>query len=519
MTSPNVWANLIQILHTNDIHSHLDHATHRPDLGGYPRLKKMIEEKRGWANSHGMGTIAMDAGDYLEGNLYYLAEHGRAAYRVHGSVGFDVSVIGNHDYLMGTKELDAILGDVPTSFTLLGANFYADSRYKNINNLIKPYWETVVNGVKVGVVGVTLDDILYKWRIENGGISDENDAVKKYAKILRDRGNEVIIALTHIGTSKDKKLAKAVPDIDIIIGGHSHDALHKVLWVKSKNGKKIPLVQAGKHAEWLGQFIFDYDKKSKKVTVAHYQLHPVISNDKDPLIEEQISDADDSLNRQYGKEWLNAEVGKSELRPVFKGGNSDIWLHFINDSMRETANADFAVHVDAMSGTVFPDTGGITRRDLYNSNPRTFEFDFKYGYNVYTSEIRGVWVALVSKVAMRFGLPLYFSGLGFDYKNKGDGKFTIKNLKSRGGDLKITKDYLVALNEGFVRGGYAITPWVKLLLKRPKQLPVSMWQSMEDHLKRHPVVRESYLEDVFGKAPGKSSVEHMAIPRESLLVE
>ncbi len=70
-------ANLVQILHTNDTHSHLDHAIHRPWLGGYARLKTLIDQEKAWGTAHGMGNLVMDAGDYLEGDIYYLAEKGK----------------------------------------------------------------------------------------------------------------------------------------------------------------------------------------------------------------------------------------------------------------------------------------------------------------------------------------------------------------------------------------------------------------------------------------------------------
>ena len=62
-----------------------------------------------------------------------------------------------------------------------------------------------MNGVKVGVIGITTNDLLYKWRIGEGGITNEIKAAKTYAKVLRDRGNDVIVALTHVGLKKDKK--------------------------------------------------------------------------------------------------------------------------------------------------------------------------------------------------------------------------------------------------------------------------------------------------------------------------
>ena len=84
---------------------------------------------------------------------------------------------------------------------------------------MKPYWETEIDGVKIGVLGLTTDDLLYEWRIGDGYIGNEYKAAKKYAKELRERGNDIVIALTHMGLSKDKKLAKKVPEIDLIVGG------------------------------------------------------------------------------------------------------------------------------------------------------------------------------------------------------------------------------------------------------------------------------------------------------------
>ena len=102
--------------------------------------------------------------------------------------------------------------------------------------------------------------------------------------------------------------------------------------------------------------------------------------------------------------------------------------------MVDSIDADIGVHVSALSGNNYP-VGDITRRSIYNSNPRTFEFDRHFGYNVYSTRIRGAWIPIIAKISLRFGLPLYFSGLTFDYKRIGDSrydnKYKIKNLELR----------------------------------------------------------------------------------------
>ena len=119
---------------------------------------------------------------------------------------------------------------------------------KNIHEKMKPYYETTIGGFKVESSANPND--LHKWRIGEGDIINEYKTAKKYAKILRERGNEIIIALTHLGLKKDKKLAKKVPEIDLIVGGHSHSFLYEVVYQKLKAEKRRRLFKAGKHARW-----------------------------------------------------------------------------------------------------------------------------------------------------------------------------------------------------------------------------------------------------------------------------
>ena len=94
-------ARLVQILHTNDTHSFMDGGTHQPDSGGSARLKSMIDQFKADADKNGIKNLVLDAGDFLEGNIYYMADRGMKSFEVHNSVGYDVVTLGNHDYLMG----------------------------------------------------------------------------------------------------------------------------------------------------------------------------------------------------------------------------------------------------------------------------------------------------------------------------------------------------------------------------------------------------------------------------------
>ena len=503
-------ATKIQILHTNDLHSHLDHTDHLKGQGGYARLKTLVASEKLKAEREGMFNLTMDAGDFLEGNIYYLADKGRKVFELHEMIGFDVVTIGNHDYLMGTDDLDAILGDVRPSFAFLGANLFTADRFQNIQEQLKPYTEFEHNGVKIGVLGLTTNDILYKWRINEGGIKNEYDTCKDYSKELRERGNDVIIALTHMGLSKDQKLAEKCPEVDVIVGGHSHHTLEEVLYVENKLDKLVPIVQTGAHGRYLGKLNLNYDDVSKKVTVDRYELLPVIA-DEDPEVLALVREANEDLFDEYGEDWLNEVVGQSRLDSPLEGGNKDIWGHFINDSMREQAGTDFSIHVEPLSGLNYPTHSDITRRDLYNGNPRTFEFDRKFGYNVYTAEISGGLIKTLFKIVMKTGLPLYVSGITFDIKKETESGYKIKNLRFKGKRINPFKRYTVSFTEGIVRGGYSISKLTKIILKNGRDTEISMWETMENKLSRINLLDESYLDD-YGKKANGETIERAYIP-------
>jgi 5'-nucleotidase/UDP-sugar diphosphatase len=504
-------AEVIQVLHTNDLHSHFEQAPQRADLGGYARLKTLMQEQKAEAVKKGMGSVSMDAGDFMEGSIFYLADKGKKSFEAFDKLGHDVAIIGNHDYLMAPTDLEAIFRDVPPSRPLLAANFEIDASYTNINKHIKPVWEGMVGGVKVGVIGITTNDLLYKWRLQgDGSITSETKVSKKWAKYLRERGAEIIIALTHIGVDKDKKLAKNVPEIDVIVGGHSHTELQEVVYQKTDK-KIVPIVQAGNHGEWLGKLLLDYDRATKSVKVVEYKLLPVNGTVKDQEMVSLVHDANKDLNNEYGEAWLNEVVGQSNLRPMHMEDDEKVWQYFINDAMLEATDADFAIHAPALSGHNYP-LGNVTRRSLYEGNPRTFDFADKYGYNVYSAKIMGGWIKIIATVCLKFNIPLYFAGVKVNYTKNENGKIQIWDITKNGKRIHPFKYYKVAFSEGIVRGAYGISKLTHFLVHEGEKEKVPMWQALEEKFHRDQTLTPDYLNKP-GRSPASGAVpERTMIP-------
>lgn len=512
LVSPIASAEVFQILHTNDLHSHFEQSPHKPDVGGYARLKSLLQEQKSEAARNGVGTISMDAGDFLEGSIYYLADKGKKSFEAFDKLGHDVAILGNHDYLMGPDDLEAIFRDAPPSRPLLAANFSIDKSFTHVNKNIAPVWEGVVGGVKVGVIGITTNDLLYKWRLDGEGkIVSETKVAKKWAKYLRERGAEVIVALTHIGVKKDKKLAKNVPEIDVIVGGHSHTELQEVVFQKTANDKMVPIVQAGNHGEWLGKLVLDYDKKTKAVKVVNYKLLPVNGKIQDQEMTSLVQDANKDLNHEYGEAWLNEVVGQSTLRPFNIVNDDKIWQYFINDAMMESTGADFAIHAPALSGHNYP-LGAVTRRALYEGNPRTFDFSDKYGYNVHTAKIMGGWIKIIAAVCMKLNIPLYFAGVEFTYSRTDSGKLQIWDVTHNGKPINPFKYYKVAFSEGIVRGAYGISKLTHFFVHEGEKEKMPMWLALEDKFRREGGITPDYLNGDLKRTPAGKKRERMMVP-------
>lgn len=473
----NANAKLLQILHTNDMHSYLDSTTHKmEDRGGAARLKSLIDYYKGKMADDGIKTLVMDSGDFTEGNLYYMADKGRKVFEIHNEMGYDIGALGNHDYLMGTPELDKILGEMDFKFPLVVANMQISSDYKNIREKIKPFKEFEIDGIKIGVIGLTTNEIFYKWRFDGGKITNPYKAAKRYEEILKQRNNDFIFALTHIGVLKDIKLAERSKYIDLIIGGHSHTALFTPSYGINKNKVSVPIVQAGMHTEYLGRLVVDLEK-GQPLKVISYELVPVKYEAADTKIKSMVEEANNDLDNTYGKKWLNEKVGYSDLKITDKDGARK-WAYFITDSMKEKSSADIAIHTPFMNGEDFP-IGNISRRDLFNSIPRVLDLSEKYGWTVYTTKIKGLWLRLVFEALTHFGQPLTFSGITAEYKKTETG-IKIKHLMINGKIISPYKYYTVAFTEGIVRGAQGVSPYTLKILRNPKNTKIKIWTMLEE---------------------------------------
>jgi len=511
-------AKKLLILHTNDLHAFLSDSVQDKSKGGYATIKTIIEEQRADALAKGMEVLVLDAGDFLEGSLYYMAEDSRRTFDIMNKMGYDAIAVGNHDWLMGTKELNQLLVDKPPRFSYLGANFKVKkkNKHKAIQHYVKEYVLKNIHGMKVAIMGMTTDELFYSWRFSDGKIYDPVKTSQKVSKKIRKKEKvDYIISLNHTGLWKDKKIARKTSEIDLIVGGHSHSYLKKVHIEKNKNGKPVGIVHAGEHGNVVGRLVLELEK-GKPLKFLEYDLIPVIKKNypENQRIRDYIKTTDKILGDTYGRDWLDEIIGESQIDLISASDRLTYWTAFIADSMREGVKADVAVHVPNLAGTGLG-KGLISREDMINAYPRFFDLDDKDGWNIYTAEIYGAMLKSIIRLSLGFQRALVFSGTTFDLVDRDNNPYVIDlnyighdvetpmtdvddwldnflgvssearitNILVNGEPIVASRKYTIALPEGFVVGGLGISGSVDNLLGKMKKTKTTMWHALESKIK------------------------------------
>jgi 2',3'-cyclic-nucleotide 2'-phosphodiesterase (5'-nucleotidase family) len=160
-------ATVIQILHTNDLHAALKTSgapkSGEAELGGWAQIKAKMDELTAQAQSQGMETLRVDAGDFTEGTLYYFPDSGLNVLKTFQDMGYEAATMGNHDWLMGARGMDTLYGKAPFHFPILSANLKLRSNLQNLSRQIVPTTQIIKAGIKIGIMGLSTDEALYSW--------------------------------------------------------------------------------------------------------------------------------------------------------------------------------------------------------------------------------------------------------------------------------------------------------------------------------------------------------------------
>ena len=261
----------ITILHTNDVHSHIEafgpNDGRNSNKGGVARRASLVETLR----NENPNTLLLDAGDIFQGTPYFNFYGGELEFKLMSMLKYDVATIGNHDFDNGINGLYAQLPHA--KFDFVSANY--DFSNTVMDTHVKPYKTFLKDGIKIGIfgLGVELQGLVNKEAYKETTYLDPIEIAQDMSRILKtEEACDLIICLSHLGYEykknpskiSDIKLAKATQDIDLIIGGHTHTFLDKPTVETNAVGKSVLVNQVGCYGLFLGKIDFYFDAKTLK---------------------------------------------------------------------------------------------------------------------------------------------------------------------------------------------------------------------------------------------------------------
>jgi 5'-nucleotidase/UDP-sugar diphosphatase len=262
----------VLIMHTNDIRGHILAG---PDAGGSARLGSLVRQLK--------PDLMLDAGGMFSGSLISDTFLAAPVIDVMNAIGYDAAAVGVGEFSFGTNVLTARAREA--NFPLLSAN--AESPIEEIQ--VAAIFNA--QGVRIAVVGLTSEELMRTGHPQNVKYVDVADAVRTLENVLpriRER-SDCIILLTNVTRVEEQRLARAFPEIRLIIGAHEDAELPVRIG-------QTTIVSAGKHGKYAGRL--DLTFNDKNLNRIESRLIPVQDVEPDPAIAKLVEPFEAKLNER-----------------------------------------------------------------------------------------------------------------------------------------------------------------------------------------------------------------------------
>lgn len=332
--------------------------------GGFAHLMTLVKRLR----AERPNSLLLDSGDTWQGSAVSLWTQGADMIEACKLLGVD-AMTGHWDFTYGAKRVrEAVEKELAGSIEFLAQNVktldFGDP-------VFKPYMIRSLGGVPVGVIGQAFPYtpianpryFVAEWTF---GIQEEE--LQKIVHEVRAKGAQVVVLLSHNGSDIDLKLAGRVTGIDVILGGHTHDAIPQPSLIKNRSGQTL-VTNAGSNGKFLA--VLDLDVKGGRILDHRYRLLPVFSKvlAPDPAMTDLIA----KTRKPYaGKLGENLAVTEGLL---YRRGNfNGTFDQLICDAMMEVKGAEIAFSPGFRWGTSLLPGQTITMEDLLDQTATTYSY-------------------------------------------------------------------------------------------------------------------------------------------------
>jgi sulfur-oxidizing protein SoxB len=386
-------------------------------------------------------------------------------------LGVDV-MTGHWEFTFGADRVKEIIeNDLKDSIDFVAQNVI-DNEWEEA--VFAPYSMKEINGVPVAIIGQAFPYTPIanpRFMVPDWSFGIREDRMQQSVNKARSEGAQVVVVLSHNGMDVDIKMASRVTGIDVILGGHTHDAVPQPLEVQNKGGKTL-VVNSGSNGKFLS--VLDFDVKNGKVKDYKYSLLPIFSNYLEPDLE--MEEYIKKVRAPYEKD-LNEQLAITDELLYRRGNFNGTFDQLILDAMIDYHNADIAFSPGFRWGVSVLPGEPITREHVMTQTAITYP---TATFNKFTG--KQVKEILEDVADNLFNEDPYYQQ-GGDMVRVGGLKFSIdptKKIGKRITDMELRGKKLDANKT------YGVAGWASVA--RPLE-GKPIWEVVEDYLRQNKTVQ------------------------------
>jgi len=412
-------------------------------VGGLDRMSTVINAIR----ADRPDALLLDGGDTWHGSMTCYKTAGQDMVNVMNALKPDAMTF-HWEFTLGSERVNEIVEGLP--FAALGQNIF-DAEWDEPAELFKPYKFFERGGAKVAVIGQAFPYMPIAnpgWMFPEYSFGIRDEHMQEMVDEVRGMGADLVVCLSHNGFDVDKKMAGVVKGIDVILSGHTHDALPEPVQV----GKTF-IIASGSNGKFVSRV--DLDVRDGQMMGLRHKLIPVFSDviAPDPAVTRLIDE-----QRAPFKSELEEVIGQTDSLLYRRGNFNGTWDDLICDALISEREADIAMSPGVRWGPSILPGQDITREDIFNVTSMT------YG-QAYRTEMTGEFIKVVLEDVgdnlfnpdpyyQQGGDMVRVGGLGFriDISKPQGERFSEMTLLKTGEAIDPAKSYVVAgwasVNEG-----------------------------------------------------------------------
>ena len=436
-------------------------------LGGLDRTSSLIKQIR--ADRGEDKVLLLDGGDTWQGSYTSLKTQGLDMLTAMNLLKPD-AMVGHWEFTFGKDRLSQLIEKM--NYPFLGGNVF-DTEWDEAIFESTKFFEK--GGVNIAVIGQHFPYTSIanpRHLVEGWSFGIRPEVIQKNVDKAKQKGAEIVVLLSHNGFDVDQKLASILSNVDVILTGHTHDAIPEAIKINN-----TLILSSGSHGKYLGRI--DLDVKNGKVVDFSSNLIPIFSDIIAP--DTEMSDLIDKVRAPYEEE-CNRIVGEAETLLYRRGNFGGPWDNIICDAIIEKRETEIALSPGFRWGTSILPGQKITIEDIYSQTSMNYP-------EVYRTEMTGETIkSILEDVCDNIFNPDPFFQQGGDMVRVGGLSYTCRPKNPMGKRIS----NLISLPSGdkiehskkYVVGGWgSIIPYVEC---------PAIFDLLENYISEKKIIKPNY---------------------------